>query len=188
MQIDASLDSDIVFHEFGHGLTWRMIGDMNSPLSGAIGEGMSDVVAMMINGDDRIAEYSSSNPNGIRRFRYSSYPLTYADVTGAEVHDDGEIYGAIGWKLMGLFGSSRRGELFDYMVDGMNFTPASPAYEDMRDGILQAVANGPKPNDRCKVWTAFAQFGVGVGASGVVNSNKTVTITPSFAKPADCPA
>ena len=28
------------------------------------------------------------------------------------------------------------------MIDGMNFTPASPAYEDMRDGILQSVANG----------------------------------------------
>ena len=186
LQIDAALDSDIVFHEYGHGLTWRMIGSMSGPLAGAIGEGMSDVVAMLINGDDRIAEYSSSDPNGIRRYRYNNYPLTYADVTGAEVHDDGEIYGAIGWRLMKLFGGSRRGELFDVMVDGMNYTPAAPAYEDMRDGILQAVANGPKPGDRCAIWSAFAQFGVGVGASGVVNPNKTVTITPSFTVPADC--
>ena len=39
LQIDGSLDSDIVFHEYGHGLTWRMIGGMSGPLAGAIGEG-----------------------------------------------------------------------------------------------------------------------------------------------------
>lgn len=187
LQIDASLDSDIVFHEYGHGLTWRMIGNMDSALSGAIGEGMSDTLAMLVNGDDKMAEYSASDPNGIRRFPYAGYPLTYGDVTGAEVHNDGEIYAAIGWRLMELFGPSRRNDLFDYIVDGMNFTLTSPAYEDMRDGILQSVANGPKnPGDRCTVWSAFAQFGVGVGAQGVVNPNNTVTITPSFSKPADC--
>ena len=35
----ATLDADIVFHEYGHGLTWRMIGGMSGPLAGAIGEG-----------------------------------------------------------------------------------------------------------------------------------------------------
>ncbi len=186
LQIDASLDSDVVFHELGHGLTWRMIGSMDSPLSGAIGEGMSDVVAMLINGDDRVGEYSASDPTGIRRFPYAGYPLTYSDVTGAGVHNDGEIYGAIGWRLIELFGPARRGDLSTYMVDGMNFTPASPAYEDMRDGILQSVANGTNPIDRCTIWAAFAQFGVGVGANGVVNPDNTVTITESFAQPGDC--
>ena len=33
LQIDASLDSDVVFHEYGHGLSWRMIGDMGGVLS-----------------------------------------------------------------------------------------------------------------------------------------------------------
>lgn len=187
LQIDASLDSDIIYHEFGHGLTWRMIGDMSGPLAGAIGEGMSDVVAMLINGDDRVAEYSASDAGGIRRFPYAGYPLTYADVDGGEVHNDGEIYAAIGWRLIELFGPSRRADLFSHMVDGMNFTPPFPAYEDMRDGILQSVANSATPNDRCTIWSAFAQFGVGVGANGVVNPNQTVTITPSFTKPGDCP-
>ena len=187
LQIDASLDADIVFHEYGHGLTWRMIGDMGGPLSGAIGEGMSDVLAMLMNGDDRVAEYSASDPRGIRRFPYAGYPLTYADVDGGEVHNDGEIYAAIGWRLMELFGMAGRDVLFGHLIDGMNFTPADPAYEDMRDGILQAVANSTRPGDRCTIWSAFAQFGVGVGASGVVNPGGTVTITPSFTRPGDCP-
>ncbi len=53
--------------------------------------------------------------------------------------------------------------LFDYIVDGMNFTPATPAWEDMRDGILQSVADRGQGHE-CQIWEAFARFGVGVGA------------------------
>ncbi|MBC7484911.1 MAG: M36 family metallopeptidase [Rhizobacter sp.] len=188
LQIDASIDADVVFHEYGHGLSWRMIGSMSGPIAGAIGEGNSDGIAMLINGDDRIGEYSSSNPNGIRRYPYAGYPLTYADVTGAEVHNDGEPYAAIVWRMMELFGPTRRDALFRYVVDGMNFTPATPAYENMRDGILGSVAAGLAPADCHIVWQAFAQFGVGVGAKGVVNpGGTTVTITPSFIAPTTCP-
>jgi extracellular elastinolytic metalloproteinase len=185
LQIDGSVDADIVFHEYGHGLTWRMIGGMSGPLAGAIGEGMSDGVAMLVNGDDVIGEYSASNAAGIRRYRYEGYPLTYANVNGAEVHDDGEIYAAIVWKMMGLFGEARRTDLFRYVVDGMNYTPATPTYEQMRDGILASVSNGSTPSDCGMVWQAFAQYGVGVGAQGVVNGS-AVTITPSFTAPATC--
>jgi hypothetical protein len=187
LQIDGGLDSDLVFHEYGHGLSWRMIGGMSGPLAGAIGEGNSDGIAMLVNGDDLFAEYATSNPRGGRRYPYAGYPLTYANVTGAEAHNDGEIYGAIVWRMMELFGTERRSTLFDYIVDGMNFTPATPAWENMRDGILQSVANADSPGDTCMVWTAFAQFGVGVGASGVVNPDgTTVTINQSFALPAEC--
>ena len=58
--------------------------------------------------------------------------------------------------------------LFSYVIDGMNFTPSKPAYEDMRDGILASVATGSTPSDCSLVWEAFAQFGVGVGARGEV--------------------
>jgi hypothetical protein len=34
------------------------------------------------------------NPAGIRRYSDAGCPLTYKDVTGAEVHNDGEIHGA----------------------------------------------------------------------------------------------
>ena len=189
LYIDGSLDSDVVYHEYGHGLSWRMIGDMSGPLAGAIGEGASDGVAMLINGDDKMGEYTASSANGLRRFPYHNYPLTYGAVTGAEVHDDGEIYAAVVWRLIELFGA-RRNDLFNYYVNGMNFTPSGPAYEDMRDGILAAVAAAPAaPGDRCTVWTAFAQFGIGVGASGVVVGplGRRVSITESFAKPGDCP-
>ncbi|HSC62107.1 MAG TPA: M36 family metallopeptidase [Caldimonas sp.] len=191
LQIDGDLDSDIVFHEYGHGLTWRMIGGMSGPLAGAIGEGASDVVAFMVNGNDVMAEYAFSNPNGIRRYPYAGYPLTYADVKGAEVHDDGEIYAAAMWRLRELWVKSKRSNdaLFDHFVDGMNYTPPTPAYEQMRDGMLDAIAAtaGSDAIARCAlVWKAFAQFGIGDGATGVVSRRGAVSITPSTSTRADC--
>ena len=187
----GDIDADIVFHEYCHGLTWRMIGRMQGALAGAIGEGMSDTCAILMTSDDpqgadAIGEYSASDPRGIRRFRYDGYPNTYGDVTGASVHNDGEIYAAIAWRLLELFGSARKDVLFSYMVDGMNFTPPAPTYEQMRDGILTSVTTAPDdPGDECLVWSAFAQFGVGVGASGIARGSSAV-ITESFDVPAAC--
>lgn len=185
LQRDGDLDSDIVYHEYGHGLTWRMIGSMSGPMSGAIGEGMGDVLAIVLNGDDRVGEYSSSDAKGIRSAPYQSYPRTYGSVTGASgVHFDGEVYAAIGWKLRELYLAAGLTEtqLLRDMVQGMRFTPAAPNYQQMRDGILAATTT----ND-CKVWTAFAQFGVGQGASSTV-SGSTVTVTESFVVPSGiCP-
>ncbi|CAN5739745.1 hypothetical protein BH18ACI5_BH18ACI5_27890 [soil metagenome] len=95
---DGDLDSDIVWHEYGHGLTWRMIGSMSGPMAGAIGEGMGDVLAIYANGDDVVGEYSYNSSNGIRRAPYTNYSRTYKDVTGSSVHDDGEIYAATMWR------------------------------------------------------------------------------------------
>jgi hypothetical protein len=188
---DGDVDADIVFHEYCHGLTWRMIGRMDGPVAGAIGEGMSDTCAILMNsedteGGDVIGEYSAGDERGIRRARYSDYPNTYADVAGSSVHDDGEIYAAIGYRLLQLFGADRKDALFGYLVDGMNYTPAKPTYEQMRDGILTAVAlSSDAPGDDCLVWNGFAKYGVGVGAKATVRGPR-VLITESTALPAGC--
>lgn len=188
LPVDGDLDSDIVYHEYGHGLTWRMIGNMSGAVAGAIGEGMGDGLAMLINGDPVVGEYSASNSLGIRRHRYDTYPLTYANFTGAEVHDDGEIYAAIVWRMIELFGPTRRDTLFSYVVDGMNFTPAAPSFEAMRDGILASVAAAPAdPGDACLVWRAFAKYGVGVGSSLSIRRG-VPTVRTSFTTAAGCPA
>ena len=188
-QRDSALDSDLVWHEYGHGLTWRMIGGMSGLIANAIGEGMSDVLAIVINEDDVVGEYVTGRPEGIRRAPYSNYPRTYGDITGAEDHDDGEVYGAIGWRLFEIF--QREGLtkdlLLDYLVDGMNYTPMRPTFEDMRDGILAAAANAGTDHN-CLIWEAFAAYGVGVGARGQDRGTGKVVIKESFAVPAECSA
>ena len=198
LQVDGDLDSDIVFHEYGHGLTWRMIGGMSGPLAGAIGEGASDVVAFLINGDDVVGEYAYNSPIGIRRARYAGYPYNYGYVgsgTGSyEVHNDGEIYAAAMWRVRELYqdiGLTADDLMADF-VDGMNYTPATPPFEKMRDGMLQSIAATSDTTTAartCAVWTGFAEQGIGQGASGTVSRRGTVTVVESFTVPAGvCPA
>jgi hypothetical protein len=161
-----------------------MIGDMSGPMSGAIGEGMSDVLAILINDDDTVGEYSFSDPIGIRSAPYSVHEVTYGGFTGSGVHLDGEIYAATIWKLWQIWQREGLSQdlLFDYLIDGMNYTPAGPAMEDMRDGILAA---SPSQAHDCLVWEAFASKGIGVGADAQIRG-PNVTITESFAVPASC--
>jgi hypothetical protein len=63
----------------------------------------------------------------------------------------------------------------------MNFTPAKPTYNQMRDGILQEVASSSSRT--CMVWRGFAARGMGVGAT--MNS-KSGKVTQSFAVPSGC--
>jgi len=185
---DGDLDSDIVWHEYGHGLTWRMIGGMSGPFAGAIGEGMSDTLAIYANKDDAVGEYSYNNPKGIRRYRYTNYPLTYGNFTGSSVHADGEIYAGTMWRLRDVWLSAGRSEdsLYNVIVDGMNFTASRPKYETMRDGLLAAAQTQAED---CLVWEAFAQFGIGVGAKGTESCRIftcQVSVTESFAVPSTC--
>jgi hypothetical protein len=186
---DGDLDADVVYHEYGHGLTWRMIGSMGGGLAGSIGEGMSDIVACYITENDTVGEYVKNNTLGIRRYPYTNYPLTYRSANTTSVHANGEIYAGAMWKLRSLWLASGRtmDQLWNYVIDGMNYTPANPEYEEMRDGILAAI---PTQTEDCIVWDAFAQFGIGVGAAGTDSCNFfgqcTINITESFAKPAEC--
>ena len=117
---------------------------------------------------------------------YTNYGRTYGDVAGTQIHFDGEVYAAIGSRSGKIFQANglTKDDLLDYLVDGMNFTPAGPTLKEMRDGILQSVANS-NPGHECLVWEAFAQYGVGVGAQGTVRGQKVI-VTESFTKPAQC--
>ena len=79
-----------------------MIGSMGGVMSGAIGEGMSDVLAVLITVTTRLANIGDSQPTALYRAMIR-YPRTYKSFAGTEVHLDGEIYGEIGWRLGELF-------------------------------------------------------------------------------------
>ena len=60
--------------EYGHGLTYRMIGDDDTPVYGAIGEGASDTLAFLLTGSDAMMSYPSNKTNGVRRQRCVVWP------------------------------------------------------------------------------------------------------------------
>jgi len=165
LKIDGDLDSDIVFHEYGHGLTWRMIGSMSGTYAGAIGEGASDVLAFLINGDDIMGEYAINDRLGIRTAPYATHTKTLSQWTAGEVHTDGEIYAAAMWKVLENYQAAglSADDLMGDFVDGMNFTPAGPNPLQMRDGMVSSV--GTDTVRKCAIWRGFAVKGMGTGAS-----------------------
>jgi extracellular elastinolytic metalloproteinase len=185
IMIDSDIDADVVFHEYGHGLTWRMVGGMNGPLGVAVGEGASDVFSFLMTGDDIMGEYSSSWATGIRRYRYNNYPLTYSAFAAIEEHNDGEIYAAAMWRVYQsyLAAGYPPSQMLRDFVHGLDFTPSTPAFEDMRDGMLQATAGTRRA---CLIWRGFAASGIGVDAVGRDNNNGTVSVVESFDIPSSC--
>ena len=113
-------DSDVVFHEYVHGVTNRLVGGMldaeglNEDQSVAMGEGWSDFFALTISNFPGIRErlvtgsWVTGRESGIRQRPYNEqYPGTFgdigkgagqlggagnADLSYQEVHDVGEIW------------------------------------------------------------------------------------------------
>src|SRR5215475_3790164 len=94
----TALDADVVFHEFTHGLTNRLVGGtrqghtLDAPQSQGMGEGWSDFFALTIQNffraqnsqDERVVlgDWVVANQTGIRSNRYDDrYPFTYGAVS-----------------------------------------------------------------------------------------------------------
>jgi Zn-dependent metalloprotease len=187
---DSSVDSDVVFHEYGHGISNRLIGNGSTALggtqSGAMGEGWSDYWATTINNDGVMGEYvTQDNARGVRRAAYTvpaaAVHDSYADVCagGCEVHNDGEVWAATLWDLRTQLGATITDRI---VLNGMKFTPARPSFLNARDGILQADQNLNAGANRCAIWAVFARHGMGVSAVG----NDGTTHTAATDVPSDC--
>jgi Fungalysin metallopeptidase (M36)/Fungalysin/Thermolysin Propeptide Motif len=184
---DSSVDGDVVFHEYGHGISNRLIGNGSGGLSGiqsgAMGEGWSDYWAITLNNDGAVGEYSTGNPNGIRRAAYTvpaaAVHNSYSDLASSSVHADGEVWAATLWDLRTQLGAATTDRI---VLNGMKFTPTRPSFLNARDGILQADQNLNAGANRCTIWTVFARHGMGVSAVG----NDGTTHTAATDVPADC--
>lgn len=184
---DSSVDGDVVFHEYGHGISNRLIGNGSTALSGiqsgAMGEGWSDYWAITINNDGAVGEYVTNNPAGIRRAAYTvpaaAVHDSYADLQSSSVHNDGEVWAATLWDLRTQLGAATTNLL---VLNGMKFTPTRPSFLNARDGILQADQNLNGGANRCAIWTVFARHGMGVSAVG----NDGTTHVAATDVPADC--
>jgi extracellular elastinolytic metalloproteinase len=189
---DSSQDGDVVLHEFGHGVSNRLVGGpantscLGGTQAGAMGEGWSDYWACTFYNDGRVGEYVANNTTrGIRRAAYSvpADPVhdSYADVGtgGFEVHRDGEVWAVTLWDLRNALGATISDRI---VLEGMKFTPCSPSFLNARDGILQADQTLNGGANRCAIWTVFARHGMGVSATG----NNGTTHNAATDVPADC--
>jgi Fungalysin metallopeptidase (M36)/Peptidase family M28 len=159
----TAFDADVVFHEYTHGLTNRLVGGLmqghalDAPQSSGMGEGWSDYFALTIqnffrarNGQPEkvvIGDWVVNRPGGIRTAPYDdNYPIGYAGIAEmSDEHDVGEIWCAaimmVTRRVRATLGSDVDGYrlCWTLMTDGLKLTPANPSFIDARDGILLAL-------------------------------------------------
>ncbi|MSZ77002.1 MAG: coagulation factor 5/8 type-like protein, partial [Actinobacteria bacterium] len=186
---DGDFDSTIIQHEYSHGLSNRYVGggglgSLGTGQSGAMGEGWGDWYAMnhlFREGLTRTAvtaPYVGDPDRGIRNWNYAKSPATYGDygydMSGPEVHSDGEIWTATLWTLRtailkSVGGNQRKAsDIAEHLVtDAMPLAPPTPTMLDMRDAILKASELRYKAKYTDLIWSAFASRGMGVSASTV---------------------
>ena len=181
--LDSDYDGHAVMHEYGHGVTDRLVGARTSTTcmldiqGSALSEGWSDYFAISFYNNPVYTGYTSQNSTtGGRRQSYEGYTFTYEDLGngphGYEPHDDGEIWAATLWDLRKSLGASTTDRL---VINGLKATPCDPSMTDARDAILAADMATNAGANRTAIWTAFARHGMGWSAFGVDGPTLTGT-------------
>ena len=195
---DGDLDAGIVVHEYGHGISNRLVGgpanvncltNRQQP-----GEGLSDWWALAYTarasdtgatprGMGTYALGQATSGPGIRTQRYSTDPAvntwTYASINGLAVpHGVGSVWAQAAWEvywklvdqwgfssnLYNATGSAGNQRAMLYVNEGLKNTACNPTFTQVRDGIIQAAMDNHGGEDVCRIWEAFAAFGLGTNA------------------------
>ena len=180
--LDFSYDGQGIFHEYGHGLSNRLVGGLSGmsclrgTQSAAMGEGWSDYFAASYFNNPVFGSYISQNRfRGIRRESYDGNRLTYEDLgyDDYEAHNDGEIWGATLWDIRTALGQKVTDQL---VVDALKLTPCTPSMIDARDAILVADQNANGGANQDALWRIFARRGMGLAASGTDGGSTVGTV------------
>ncbi|MCO8274317.1 M36 family metallopeptidase [Actinoplanes sp. TRM 88003] len=195
----TALDATVVFHEFSHGVTNRLVGGgldthaLDEPQSAGMGEGWGDFFACLHTGTDVVAAWVVDRPVGIRGHRYDDkHPGHFGrlGIEYREVHEVGEIWCATLMEMTRRLESDQLA--LRLVMDALKLSRANPSFLDMRDSILAALSDlrtaGRLSADRHTeaqraVWGAFARFGMGPAARSF--GARLQGIGTDFTTPAD---
>jgi extracellular elastinolytic metalloproteinase len=210
--VDGDYDMSVIGHEYTHAISNRMIAGPSEGITGteggSMGESWSDLDAMEYLHAYGLLPSGGENPwavgayvtgdeqRGIRDYALDANPLNYADVgfdvTGVEVHADGEIWNGIQFaqrqafnrKYDAAFPSSDAG-LQRRCADGVTPVASCPgnrrwiqliydsfllaangnvSMPQMRDAMLAADRLRFGGADQAIMWSAFAARGLGQDA------------------------
>jgi hypothetical protein len=189
---DGSMDGDVIAHEYGHGVSNRLVGGGmlgSGAQTGALGEGWSDTISVYKWDDAVVGEYVTGNATtGIRGVAYDASTLVYSDFSSSSsVHTNGRIWASatvdMRTALINRYGDAT-GRLTAALliIDGMKNTISSPTYLDARDGILTADMLTNASANFCLLWGVFAGREMGFDAS----SPSQTSVTAGTAGHPDC--
>jgi len=215
---DGDLDNGIIIHEYGHGISTRLVGGPSNvnclTNNQQPGEGLSDWWSLVYTakagdrGTDRrgIGTYAIGQPAsgvGIRPQPYSTDPTvntwTYASIKGMTIpHGVGAVWAQAAWEvywalvdnwgfdpnLYNAMGNAGNQRMMLYVNEGLKNTACNPTFPQVRDGIIDAAKVLHGGEDVCRLWTAFAAFGLGTDA--VSGGPSSTSPTNGFSVPAAC--
>lgn len=128
---NTGLISDVVYHEWGHGLDAKTGGIQD----GAFSEGFGDIMSIMMTGSPVLGVGFKLDGTPVRHLEKDRiYP---DDVTG-QVHQDGLIIGSTFWDLyealLKKYGTDKGRQLFSKFA--LNAVFAARTYNDVYDALL----------------------------------------------------
>lgn len=223
--VDGDYDTTIFGHEYTHLISNRMVGGPDAGLSGeqagSMGESWGDLDALEYlhefgyipqNGENpwAVGPYATGNKErGIRNYSLNTNPLNYSDIgfdiTGPEVHADGEVWNAVNYEirqaLVAKYNATHpatnaalqqrcaQGELpaeqcpgnrrwIQLVYDAWLMMPSTTSMLDARDSYLAADVARFGGANQAALWTAFAKRGFGKDAS--TNGTDDTDPKPSF--------
>ncbi|MCB0698438.1 MAG: T9SS type A sorting domain-containing protein [Chitinophagaceae bacterium] len=132
---------DIVYHEYGHGISRRFYQDQSASFTnGALGEANSDVWAMSINQDGIVGEGAFYSGGNIRN--YTGTPKVYPNDIKGEVHADGEILAGAWWDVaVNIANADSMAILFALTQYDVPDGPSGTEGEIYHDILISALMN-----------------------------------------------
>ncbi len=224
--VDGDYDMAVIGHEYGHMIENRMIGKgarRSGHHAGAMGESSGDLLGVEYLNEYGFVPVSGENPfavgayvtgnkeRAIRNYGMNASPLNFSnmgyDITGPQVHADGEIWSATNFDirsaLVAKYGAGDAALQRDcadgrvtadrcpgnrrwiqLMFDAYVLMPVGPSMLDARDAYLAADRMRFGGANQDELWLAFARRGFGVDAASTNTNNDTDTDpTPDFRSP-----
>lgn len=163
-QRPTALDAAVVFHEFVHGVTTRLVGGpmrihpLAHEQSQALAEGYSDYFALTLQNyyrtveQDVLGTWVANSPGGLRRNPYDEAFPGHFGLLGRdeyrEPHHAGEVWAAtlvsVNRRLGRTLASRQRGHVVGWLLvmESLSLLPAdanSPSFLDARDALVDSV-------------------------------------------------
>lgn len=160
---NTGLISDVMYHEWGHGLDDNTGGIDD----GAYSEGFGDILSMIMTNDSRLGPGFRSNGGIVRDMEPDKiYPKDRG-----EVHAEGLIIGGTFWDLFKALSAKHGAEKANDIVSGITFKTIFTAttYNDVYDAALVVNDNdndsSTRSPDFCEINAAFAAHGLATKSS-----------------------
>lgn len=226
--VDGDFDMTVIGHEYTHAIRNRMVAGPDERLVGlqanAMGESWSDLSAVEYLNEYGFVPVADENPfavgpyvtgdeeAAIRNYGMNFSPLNYSnvgyDLTGPQVHADGEIWSATNFRIReamikrynSSFPATNRnlqtrcanGALpadrcpgnrrwIQLVFDAWLLMPSEVSMVDARDAMLAADQARFGGRNQDLLWNTFASRGLGENASS--DTNEDDEPTPSFESP-----